>query len=304
MGPTPRDEIGQIVAQLAGSTVTTTPQAPPVFDGAAAERDAVAEPALGGPLKIAVAGPMTDGRTTEFARSITSMAAKHRVAGRAVDQSAADRSSSLAELLPAQSPFNEGTTAASAINAWLVDVTRAGADIVVLDYATTADSPSQRVGVRATRGARAGHRNGARSRRRRGRCPSPGAGGSDRRVRLHQRRHRPLAPCPTPARPACGAGLNLCRARVRAAVRLGATCRSSGVWLQFGSGRLADRAEWVAARAESTCGSIGVGAGSRSDPDAAAVVGATERPVGGVDEGLAPRVEQDARPHHRHGVSE
>ncbi len=144
MGPTPQDEIGEIVAQLAGSPVTTTPQAPPVFEIGEADRLTADEPELGGPLKVAVAGQFTDGRTTEFARSITSMAAKHRVAGRAVDQTVADRSSSLAELLPAASPFTDGKTVTSAINRWLGDVTRAGADIVVLDYGSPTDTPSQR----------------------------------------------------------------------------------------------------------------------------------------------------------------
>lgn len=93
------------------------------------------EPSPVRPLRVAVAGPFTDGRNTEFARSITQLAARHNVAGRAVDSTSGNSQSSLAELLPMGSPFSpEGGSDLATIAKWLGEVGKVEADIVVLDF--------------------------------------------------------------------------------------------------------------------------------------------------------------------------
>ena len=142
-GPTGDDLIQSIVRQLAGAPATTRPEPPPVFGGerTAAERSPAAAGAA--PLLIAVAGPGTAENRTEFARSITQLAAQHRVAGRALDPTSGHQASSLAELLPTTSPFSDqGAATMADIIGWLGEIAAARPDIVVLDFGAEQHSPA------------------------------------------------------------------------------------------------------------------------------------------------------------------
>lgn len=139
LGAVDDGELSTMVGQLAGETGAAGLPPPPLF-GAAGES---VEPVLE-PLTVAVAGPFTEGRETQFVRSITGMAAKFDVAGRVVGEDALDRSASLARLLSTPSPFQSGSATAATILGWLGEVLADRPDVVVLDYGSPRESLANR----------------------------------------------------------------------------------------------------------------------------------------------------------------
>ena len=143
---------------LAAMTPATTPGPPPLFGaapgspsrprqsgGATKPGPPVPPPAPPPPpdrgtLRVAVAGPHTEGRGEEFARGVTQFAAVHQVAGRVTGP--ADTTSRLAELVPIASPFGpQGTSSIADIFGWIHAARDAGADVVLLDLGTPANDP-------------------------------------------------------------------------------------------------------------------------------------------------------------------
>jgi len=108
-------------------------------------------------LRIAVAGPFLLG-PDEFAASVTAYAAEHRVGGRIVPEGG-DETSSLAILLPVESPFKKsdlpgGGVPESELLRWLDDIVALRADIVLMDYGAPIASTEHAQAVR--RAARSG----------------------------------------------------------------------------------------------------------------------------------------------------
>jgi hypothetical protein len=94
------------------------------------------------PLRVAIAGPHTDGRTVEFSRALTALAAQFGVGGRMVTADAPDGTSSLGQLLDLRSPFGDGGTASTTdLLRWLADAASARADVVLLDFGSSQPSP-------------------------------------------------------------------------------------------------------------------------------------------------------------------
>jgi hypothetical protein len=94
------------------------------------------------PLRVAIAGPYTDGRTLEFSRAITAVAAQVGVGGRVVTGDALDGSSSLGQLVDLPSPFDQKGTASTAdLLRWFGEALSARADVVLLDFGAPNPSP-------------------------------------------------------------------------------------------------------------------------------------------------------------------
>jgi hypothetical protein len=88
-----------------------------------------------GPLRVAIAGPHTVGRTLEFSRALTSLAASFGLGGRMVTAEAANPTSTLGQMVDLASPFDSnGRAKTSQLFAWLNAVVGAGADVVLLDF--------------------------------------------------------------------------------------------------------------------------------------------------------------------------
>ncbi len=87
------------------------------------------------PLRVAIAGPHTDGRTVEFSRALTAVAAQSGVGGRMVTADAPDGTSSLGQLVDLRSPFGEAGAASTAeLLRWFGEAVSSGAEVILLDF--------------------------------------------------------------------------------------------------------------------------------------------------------------------------
>ena len=94
------------------------------------------------PLRVAIAGPHTDGRTVEFSRATTAVAAQLGVGGRVVTGDAPDGTSSLGQLVDLPSPFGDKGSASTAdLLRWFDEALAARADVVLLDFGAPAPTP-------------------------------------------------------------------------------------------------------------------------------------------------------------------
>jgi CHAT domain/AAA ATPase domain/Subtilase family len=130
-----------IAASAAGLFVTASP----VMTPTSAPVDAGA-----GPLRVAIAGPFTQGRQQQFAEAITTLAIEFDVGTRAVVAGGADASTASAALLPIESPFcktengiEEGVMPDEIVE-WLKVVRDERADIVALDYGSEQQTPAEK----------------------------------------------------------------------------------------------------------------------------------------------------------------
>lgn len=113
-----------------GRTPQDTPAAAPVSGSSRA------------PLRVAIAGPHTDGRTVEFSRAITAVAAQLGVGGRVVTGDAPDGTSSLGQLVDLPSPFgSKGTATTADLLRWFGEALAARADVVLLDFGAPNPTP-------------------------------------------------------------------------------------------------------------------------------------------------------------------
>jgi hypothetical protein len=131
--------VRELGSSLAGAPTNAGAPAPPVFGTSPAPEVPPAElPAR--TLRVAVAGPYTQGRAAEFARGITQYAAAHGVGGRMVGP--ADNTSQLAELVSLDSPFDaNGMSSLASITSWLQDARDADAEVILLDFGGEQPSP-------------------------------------------------------------------------------------------------------------------------------------------------------------------
>jgi hypothetical protein len=134
--------VRRIGADLGTPSPTAAGSPPPVFgETASAPASGTAAPVAHRTLRVAVAGPHTEGRTEEFARGITQFAAEHHVAGRVVGAPTADGVSRLAELLPLDSPFGaDGRASMATITTWLDKARAADANVILLDFGSNEPS--------------------------------------------------------------------------------------------------------------------------------------------------------------------
>jgi hypothetical protein len=139
-GSPEQSQLAGIVARLAVGP-SSAPQAPPLFGaraglaGRAAPKERAPTP-IERPLRVAIAGFHTAGRSEQFAHAITKFAAKHHIGGRLVDANVPDAASALAELLDIKSPFDDSSGGAQIpdIITWLSQCKDAGADLILLDF--------------------------------------------------------------------------------------------------------------------------------------------------------------------------
>jgi hypothetical protein len=88
-----------------------------------------------GPIRVAIAGPYTQGRQKEFADAIGALALQFGAGARVVPETAPDAGTAAAHLLSIESPFMEqGTAGEGEIAAWLERLLELHPDIVLLDY--------------------------------------------------------------------------------------------------------------------------------------------------------------------------
>ncbi|MCU0635090.1 MAG: CHAT domain-containing protein [Gemmatimonadaceae bacterium] len=127
--------------------------APAAGAGAGAPRSSPPEPSRPArlqSLRVAIAGPHTDGRAAEFSRAVTALAAQLGVGGRVVLSDGPDGSLSLAQLLDAPSPFGaDGIASEALLLEWVERVQGQGANIVLLDFGVAAASGRWEEVVRA-----------------------------------------------------------------------------------------------------------------------------------------------------------
>jgi hypothetical protein len=94
------------------------------------------------PLRVAIAGPHTDGRTVEFSRATTAVAAQLGVGGRVVTGDAPDGTSSLGQLVDLPSPFGtKGSASTADLLRWFDEALAARADVVLLDFGAPTPTP-------------------------------------------------------------------------------------------------------------------------------------------------------------------
>ena len=94
------------------------------------------------PLRVAIAGPHTDGRTVEFSRATTAVAAQLGVGGRVVTGDALDGTSSLGQLVDLPSPFGtKGSASTADLLRWFDEALAARADVVLLDFGAPTPTP-------------------------------------------------------------------------------------------------------------------------------------------------------------------
>jgi hypothetical protein len=91
-----------------------------------------------GPLRVAIAGPHTDGRAEGFADAVSALAIHHGASLRVVAPGGADASTASAVLLPIPTPFDDGRTSPGKVHRWLDAAAEDRADVVVLDYGAPA----------------------------------------------------------------------------------------------------------------------------------------------------------------------
>ena len=88
-----------------------------------------------GPIRVAIAGPYTEGRELEFADAIGALALQYGAGARVVPEAAPDAGTAAAHLLSVPSPFSaEGTATGADLVAWLKRLLDLRPDIVLLDY--------------------------------------------------------------------------------------------------------------------------------------------------------------------------
>ena len=106
-------------------------------------------------LRVAVAGPFTEGLAHQFSRAMTRLAAAHDVGGRVTD-SAGDSAGSLAELVALATPFDGGRIDPRRLSDWLDDALEQAADVVVLDFGHDDPQPRPELDTRIARLLQAG----------------------------------------------------------------------------------------------------------------------------------------------------
>lgn len=158
--PTERQDLPMLVhdvAQRVRTLPAALPTPPPVFGAPAGpaarppSRDGggvvppTVEPLRApprAPLRVAIAGPHTDGRTVEFSRALTAVAARLGVGGRMVTADAPDGTSSLGRLVDLPSPFGRtGVASTSELLRWFGEALEARAQVILLDFGGPQPSP-------------------------------------------------------------------------------------------------------------------------------------------------------------------
>ncbi len=132
LSPTASAALPDVVRKVAdslGAAAGPGGAAPPLFGASA---DPTAGP-VSHVLRVAVAGPHTDGRAEEFATSVTTLAAEHGVAGRVAEAGSPTLESSLAELLALTTPFTKASVTVTDLTAWLDRAGQSAADVILLD---------------------------------------------------------------------------------------------------------------------------------------------------------------------------
>lgn len=118
-------------------------EGPPVFGEPVAAR--AAEP-MRHALRVAVAGPFTEGRSRAFSRGMTQFAAEHQVGGRVMGTTG-DSAGSLAELIVLPTAFDQGVADLRRLIAWLEAARAQAADVVVLDFGSDAPQAAIDAGI-------------------------------------------------------------------------------------------------------------------------------------------------------------
>lgn len=145
-------DLPTVVAQIARNSTAPTAVLPRPTVGSGEPIFGEPEPAPGAdeptrrPLRVAVAGPFTEGRAQQFGRGVTRFAAAHAVGGR-VTEMTGDSAGSLAELIPLDTPFSDGQADIAALTAWLDAARQEAADIVVLDVGSERPQPAVDEGI-------------------------------------------------------------------------------------------------------------------------------------------------------------
>lgn len=135
-------DLPDVVAQIAQtlSVESLPPAGPPPVLGDRAALAASTEQSRRA-LRVAVAGPFTEGREQQFSRSVTQFAADYQVGGR-VTGSAGDPAGSLAELVSLPTPFANGLARNEDLVTWMEAVREHAADVVVLDFGSERQEPA------------------------------------------------------------------------------------------------------------------------------------------------------------------
>ncbi|MCU0633881.1 MAG: CHAT domain-containing protein [Gemmatimonadaceae bacterium] len=151
--PTPPEGVAAFTRDIfAGAPVPMAPSAPagPLAAAPAPSPSARESTQRVQPLRVAIAGPHTDGRAAEFSRAVTAIAAQLGVGGRVVRSDGPDGSLSLAQLLDVPSPFGPtGVTSESVMLQWVERVQARGANVVLLDIGSPAASDRWAAAVKA-----------------------------------------------------------------------------------------------------------------------------------------------------------
>jgi hypothetical protein len=97
------------------------------------------------PLRAALTNPDVAGQVKEFAEWMTALATDHRLGGLVLDPARAGERSSIAELLPLPSPFEERGMASDAdILSWMNQVLEHDPNVLLLDFGSTGASGAWR----------------------------------------------------------------------------------------------------------------------------------------------------------------
>jgi hypothetical protein len=128
-------DLPHVVERLAARVVAGAPvtQPPPVF-GDAPTDSTTERPSPRGPLRVAIAGPGTEGHEAEYSRAVTSFAVAHGVSGRVLAGEVRDATSSLAELVLLPTPLSDDVDATNRIPAWAARVEASQPDLIVLNF--------------------------------------------------------------------------------------------------------------------------------------------------------------------------
>jgi hypothetical protein len=95
-------------------------------------------------LRVAVSGPLLDGRHAEFAAALTEMAYQHNVSGWVSTNPIGDPLAPIATLLPIASPFDStGSSTDARILKWLDHATAEEADIILVDFGRAAPDSAE-----------------------------------------------------------------------------------------------------------------------------------------------------------------
>ena len=133
LGATDLPAVVAQIAQTLGAENLPPAGPPPVFGNGDAPPGAESPERSRRALRVAVAGPFTDGREQQFSRGVTQFAADYQVGGR-VTGTAGDSAGSLAELIALATPFADGHARNEDLAAWMAAARQQAADMVVLDF--------------------------------------------------------------------------------------------------------------------------------------------------------------------------